>query len=176
MAAATNTGSGEAVGSPGHLATGAVAPTVSPARAVRIAHWPSDAKRLLATLDGPGSVPAVLERRRGPRARYNVAATLEPAEPLALKVPPKTLYVRDINRWGAGFIVGLRLNVRSRAVVALAAPGGATLSVRCVVRRCREYAPGWFEGVLDFDAEQPALAAENVWSTGVAGAPTAAVA
>ena len=137
--------------------------------------WPGRARQMLAALDGRGAPPAaVVERRRAPRARYSVPATVRLSDASAGPVP--TVYVRDVNRWGAGFIVGVRLPVRGKAVVTLAAPQGATVTAACVIRRCREYAPGWFEGTLEFDAEQPALAAEMIWASGVVGPGTTAAA
>jgi hypothetical protein len=65
------------------------------------------------------------------------------------------LYTRDINSRGLGFITPHRLPLGYGGVVVLPGDNGRVKRVHCMLSRCREAAPGWFEGCLHFNREQP---------------------
>jgi hypothetical protein len=77
-----------------------------------------------------------------------------------------TLFVRDINARGFGFLTSDRLPLGHGGVVDVPAPGPVVagieqqiLQINCTLLRCREAAPGWFEGSIYFNREQPIFSA-----------------
>jgi hypothetical protein len=95
-------------------------------------------------------------RRKVRRAPYRVGAKLKlfsDQQP----TPPWQLYVRDVNFRGLGFVTAHRLPLGYGGVIELPTPDGETLSVHCTLLRCRQAAPGWFEGCLYFNREQMAF-------------------
>jgi hypothetical protein len=69
--------------------------------------------------------------------------------------PGFELFTRDINRRGVGFITRHRLPLGYGGTVALPGTGHKSGVIHCTLFRCREAAPGWFEGCLGFNREQP---------------------
>ena len=99
------------------------------------------------------ATPLGEERRANGRFPYRVRAELrlfrdQPGSPAWL------LYVRDADPRGIGFISPHRLPLGYGGYVELLAPTGRPLSVPCTLFRCREAAPGWYEGALNFNREQ----------------------
>ena len=78
--------------------------------------------------------------------------------------PAWTLFTRDVHSRGLGFITPHRLPLGYGGVLELPAScvgpaaEGETISIPCTLLRCREAAPGWFEGSVYFNREQPRLA------------------
>jgi hypothetical protein len=64
---------------------------------------------------------------------------------------------RDANHWGVGFITQVPLLAGYPAVLHLKAPDGSQVMARGCVLRCREIVPGWYEGAIQFQNEQPLL-------------------
>jgi hypothetical protein len=94
------------------------------------------------------------ERRQSRRNHYRTVTQLklfrdEPSSPGWL------LYTRDVNRRGLGFITRHRLPLGYGGIVVLPGEDGIAKLVHCTLSRCREAAPGWFEGCLHFNREQP---------------------
>jgi hypothetical protein len=59
---------------------------------------------------------------------------------------------------GLGFITSHRLPLGYGGLVQLPRPDGkGTMTVHCTILRCRETAPGWFEGSVYFNRDQPSL-------------------
>ncbi|HSV14825.1 MAG TPA: hypothetical protein VLI90_11230, partial [Tepidisphaeraceae bacterium] len=73
---------------------------------------------------------------------------------------PWLLYTRDVNGRGLGFVTAHRLPLGYGGVIELPGPLGEPLTIHCTLLRCREAAPGWFEGSVYFNREQPKFAAE----------------
>jgi hypothetical protein len=71
---------------------------------------------------------------------------------------PWLLYTRDVHARGLGFISPHRLPLGYGGSIEFALPAGGTITVNCTLLRCREAAPGWYEGCLYFNREQPGLA------------------
>jgi len=97
---------------------------------------------------------AVNERREARRNMYRTATHLrlfrdEPSS------PGWRLYTRDINSRGLGFITPHRLPLGYGGVVTLRGDNGKMQQVHCTLSRCREATPGWYEGCLHFNREQP---------------------
>jgi hypothetical protein len=70
-------------------------------------------------------------------------------------MPGWELFTRDVNRRGLGFLTRHRLPLGYGGVVVLPDANGERSSVHCTLSRCREAAPGWFEGCICFNREQP---------------------
>ncbi|MDB5321001.1 MAG: hypothetical protein JWN40_2632 [Phycisphaerales bacterium] len=92
-------------------------------------------------------------RRRLPRRIYRVAASLrlfsDPPQ-----VPPWTLFVRDVNTQGLGFVTRHRLPLGYGGILTIASPKGRAMRIDCTLLRCREAVQGWFEGSMYFNREQ----------------------
>ncbi len=113
---------------------------------------PADAAMVLSAIEaGRGSR---LERRLTGRTIYRVATELRLFRDDS-STPPRELYTRDINRRGLGFVTQHRLPLGYGAVVRLPNERGESIEVHCTVLRCREAAPGWFEGSAIFNRDQP---------------------
>jgi hypothetical protein len=97
---------------------------------------------------------SVGERRQSRRIIYRVTTQLRlfRDEP---QTPGWRLYTRDINRRGLGFITPHRLPLGYGGIVMLRNPSGKMEPIHCTLNRCREASPGWFEGSLHFNREQP---------------------
>ena len=120
--------------------------------------WPPEADLVLSALEAAGGRGA--ERRKVVRIKYRVRASLRLFAESAGN-PPSILYTRDVNERGMGFITPHRLPLGYGGMVELVGPNGQTLQIHCTLFRCREAAPGWFEGSLYFNRPQAAFAAEH---------------
>jgi hypothetical protein len=113
--------------------------------------WPVEADLILSALDAGKSGDA--NRRLGSRLPYRVRAMLklfsEQHSP-----EPYVLYTRDVDQRGFGFITPNRLPLGYGGEVELFTPRGNKLRVHCTLLRCRQAAPGWFEGAAYFNREQ----------------------
>lgn len=116
------------------------------------ASWPEAARQVLNGLEH--QFPPLQERRKIARHHYHVAASLHFGGAEGVEVP---VYVRDVNQWAIGFLTSSRPASHAKATVTIETPTGALLKTRCLIRRCREVVPGWFDCVLEFDNAQPAF-------------------
>jgi hypothetical protein len=118
---------------------------------------PADAKivfQILAGEEGPAS-----NRRRFARSPYRSHASMDVVgDPLPIA---RTIYTRDANQWGVGFVTQEAVPVGRDAMLHLTV-GGREMTVRCCILRCREVLPGWFEGGALFFDEEPLLARPSV--------------
>ena len=121
--------------------------------------WPPQAELVLSAIEAgqhrAGPVLAT-ERRQGKRASFRVRAQLRlysdnPGE------PGRVIYTRDIHARGLGFITPHRLPLGHGGLVDLPTPAGKIVSVPCTLLRCREAAPGWYEGSVYFNRDQHGL-------------------
>ncbi|MDB5301914.1 MAG: hypothetical protein JWO87_3577 [Phycisphaerales bacterium] len=97
------------------------------------------------------------ERRCAARFPYRAQAKLQLFSDHP-NSPAWTLYTRDANPRGLGFICPHRLPLGYGGLIELRGPDGRLQSIHCTLVRCREAAPGWFEGSLHFNREQPDFA------------------
>jgi hypothetical protein len=114
--------------------------------------WPAEVDLILSALDaGKNGLDA--NRRLGSRLPYRVRAQLKlfSDQPGA---DPYVLYTRDVDPRGMGFITPHRLPLGYGGEVELFTPRGNKLRVHCTLLRCREAAPGWYEGAAYFNREQ----------------------
>lgn len=92
------------------------------------------------------------QRRLAPRAQYRTRAKLKLyADPAG--TPPWTLYTRDADSRGIGFITPHLLPLGYGGWVTLRAPDGGELRLECTIYRCRKTVQGWYEGALKFHRE-----------------------
>ncbi len=124
----------------------------------RPAEWPAQAELVISALEAGQFAGGPRDRRGARRKRLRVKASLRlfidgPA------TPPWTLYSRDIHARGMGFVTPHRLPLGYGGLLELPAPNGKWVSVACTLLRCREAAPGWFDGALYFNRDQPAFEA-----------------
>ena len=94
------------------------------------------------------------DRRRARRAPFRTRTHLRLFRDRP-EAPGWELYTRDVNRRGLGFLTRHRLPLGYGGVVVLPDQNGGRSSVHCTLSRCREAAPGWFEGCICFNREQP---------------------
>jgi hypothetical protein len=94
------------------------------------------------------------ERRVARRYPYRVATRLRlfSDSPAAA---PRVLYTRDINRRSLAFITSHRLPLGYGGIIELPNDDGHVIDVNCTLLRCREASPGWYEGSVYFNREQP---------------------
>lgn len=112
---------------------------------------PPEVEFILSALEA-GEYPGT-QRRGSRRTRYRVAASLKlfSDNPQA---PPWTLYVRDVNAKGSGFVTRHRLPLGYGGILTIIDPNGRTARIDCTLLRCREAAAGWFEGSMYFNRDQ----------------------
>jgi hypothetical protein len=99
----------------------------------------------------PGS-----DRRMQPRVPHRVRGRLK----LFSDPPhwqPRVIYTRDVSAKTLGFITPHRLPLGYGGFVEFPGPDGRPRRIQCTLHRCREAAPGWFEGALCFNREQPEM-------------------
>jgi hypothetical protein len=121
--------------------------------------WPPQAEMVLSAIEAGQhrtGAPAGAERRTSKRASFRVRAQLRlysdnPGE------PGRVIYTRDIHSRGLGFITPHRLPLGHGGLVDLPTPAGKIVSVPCTLLRCREAAPGWYEGSVYFNRDQHGL-------------------
>lgn len=116
------------------------------------ADWPPEADLIISALEA-GRAGGTADRRRTRRIGYRVPAILRLFSDLP-DTDPWTLYTRDIDRRGIGFITRHRLPLGYGGMIRLPLPNGDFLEAHCTLLRCREAAPGWYEGALYFNREQ----------------------
>jgi len=113
---------------------------------------PQDARFVISILNGERSPNH--ERRRFPRRAFVAAAELEV---LGEAAPPRrTIYTRDANPWGVGYVTQHPLPVGRDATLRIWI-AGEMLMLRSCILRCREVLPGWFEGAALLYNEEPRL-------------------
>jgi hypothetical protein len=128
------------------------------ASSVDASDLPADAELVLSALDAAGAAFIGANQRKWERHRYRVRAELRLYSDPASK-PTWTLYTRDINHRGLGFISRHRLPLGYGGQLALPDPSGRILDIPCTLIRCRQAAVGWFEGALYFNRDQHCFAA-----------------
>jgi hypothetical protein len=116
------------------------------------ADWPPQAEMVLSAIEA-GQFPND-NRRTAPRRRYRVKACLHLFSD-APETAPWMLFTRDIHARGLGFITPHRLPLGHGGLIELPVGESSRIHIPCTLLRCREAAPGWFEGSLYFNRDQP---------------------
>jgi hypothetical protein len=115
--------------------------------------WPAEVDLILSAMDAGRDPYAHDERRDVQRIPYRVRATLR----LFSDTPgtgPWTIYTRDVDPRGLGFLSPHRLPLGYGGWVELPSPGGRVMKIHCTLFRCRETVKGWFDCALYFNREQ----------------------
>lgn len=114
--------------------------------------WPAEVDLIISALEA-GRATAFADRRGNSRMPYRTHAVVRLFSDLP-ETDPWTLYTRDMDGRGVGFITRHRLPLGYGGMIRLTLPNGQILEAHCTLLRCREAAPGWFEGALYFNREQ----------------------
>jgi hypothetical protein len=114
--------------------------------------WPPESALILSALEMAGGND---ERRHMRRFSYRVKALLRLLSDTE-QAEEKLLYTRDVNARSLGFLTQSCLPLGYGGIVHLPtpAPGNQVVSISCTLLRCREVAPGWFDGALYFNRER----------------------
>lgn len=112
--------------------------------------WPREVELMMSALEAANRVPR--ERRKRYRTSHRTVATLR------LFVDgdghPRTLYTRNVDSRGAGFLSPERLPLGYGGTVEMLTPSGETVIANCTIFRCCEMVNGWYEAALSFNTEQ----------------------
>ena len=124
--------------------------------------WPPQAELVLSAIEAGQHNNGLVagERRHSKRASFRVRGQLRlysdnPGE------PGRVIYTRDIHSRGLGFITPHRLPLGHGGLVDIPTPAGKIVSVPCTLLRCREAAPGWYEGSVYFNRDQHVILPPN---------------
>ena len=113
--------------------------------------WPPQVELIMSALD-TGQFDQS-DRRQSPRLPFRVKARLRLFSD-APRSAPWVIYTRDIDSRGIGFLSPHRLPLGYGGSIDLPDATGQLVTINCTLLRCREAAPGWFEGALNFNREQ----------------------
>ena len=121
------------------------------------APFPAEVEFLISALEA-GPKPLV-DRQKMRCSQYRVRATLK-----LFSDPPETkpalLYTRNVTSQALAFLTNDILTLSHGGILRIPSPSGEVLKINCTVLRCREAAPGWFEGAVYFNREQGFFSAE----------------
>lgn len=116
--------------------------------------WPPQVELILSALE-TGQHRAHTEQSRKLRRRsYRVLAKLRLFSDSA-NAAGWILYTRDVSPRSLGFVTQSRLPLGYGGRIELLLPDGFSSNIECTLLRCRQAAPGWYEGALYFNREQP---------------------
>ena len=121
--------------------------------------WPREVELILSALETGQFTRS--NRRQARRVTYRARGRLRLFSDPPLSAP-WMIYTRDVHARGLGFISPHRLPLGYGGLIELPGPDGTLLTINCTLLRCREAAPGWYEGSLYFNREQPGFAIEQV--------------
>lgn len=125
--------------------------TMKQPEVVALEQWPAQVDLVMSALE-TGKFQSS-DRRGLNRRRYNVCASLRLFCD-SQETPARPLFIRDVGHRGLGFVSSQRLPLGYGGLVEVPMPNGLSRSVHCTLLRCRQAAPGWFEGALSFTREQ----------------------
>jgi hypothetical protein len=91
--------------------------------------------------------------REQPRNAYRVAARFRLFGDEEAGVDD-TLYTRDVDPRGVGFVTRRRLPLGYGGRLEIVTAAGEAMTIPATILRCRECAPGWYEGALAFNRPQ----------------------
>ena len=121
------------------------------------APFPAEVEFLISALEA-GPKP-LIDRQKQKRLQYRVRATLklfsDPPE-----AQPALLFTRNVTSQALAFLTKDVLTLSHGGILRIPSPSGEILKINCTVLRYREAAPGWFEGAIYFNREQPFFSSE----------------
>jgi hypothetical protein len=95
----------------------------------------------------------IIDRQKTKRCQYRVRATLKLFSD-APDARPALLYTRNVTSQALAFLTADVLTLSHGGILRIPSPSGEIIQINCTVLRCREAAPGWFEGAVYFNREQ----------------------
>ena len=123
------------------------------------APFPREVDFIISALEAGPRFP--VERQRLVRSPYRRRALLRLfSDPAGSR--PHLLYTRDVSTGALGFLSGRPVTLSHGGTVKIASPFGKMMEIACTVLRCREAAPGWYEGAVYFNRPQNLFVPENV--------------
>ena len=114
--------------------------------------WPADVELICSAMDAVRD-RGEPSRRRDLRRPHRVIGRLD----VHGQPAPARIYTRDCDPTHLGFLCDVPVSLGWNATVEFAGPDGSLYASACVVQRCRECVPGWYEGVLRFARPIPTL-------------------
>src|SRR5262245_23520070 len=112
--------------------------------------FPAMAELILSAMEsGQYGAAAYVNRRALRRVPYRVKGELRLFSD-CVNGEQRVLYTRDVHARGLGFITQQPLPLGHGGFVEFAAPDGRPRKIQCTVQRCRETAPGWYDGAVCF--------------------------
>ena len=121
------------------------------------APFPAEVEFLISALEA-GPKP-LIDRQKARRSQYRVRATLKLFSD-APEAKPALLYTRNVTSQALAFLTNDILTLSHGGILRIPSPSGEVLKINCTVLRCREAAPGWFEGAVYFNRDQAIFSAE----------------
>jgi hypothetical protein len=115
------------------------------------APFPAEVEFVISALEA-GPKP-IVDRQKARRSIYRVRATLKLFSD-APDAKPALLFTRNVTSQALAFLTADVLTLSHGGILRIPAPSGEILKINCTVLRCREAAPGWFEGAVYFNREQ----------------------
>jgi len=113
--------------------------------------FPQEVEFIISALEA--APPPLLERQQVRRSRYRVRAALRLFSDAAERAT-RILFTRNVSPKAMAFLCEYALPLSHGGVLHVPTPGGALLSAACTILRCREAAPGWYEGAVYFNRPQ----------------------
>jgi len=110
---------------------------------------PPEVRMMMTAMDTGKGCPTS-DRRRESRVTHRTRAMLYLFCNSSAGVPC-VLYTRDACPRGLGFLTNRPLPLGYGGRLDLISPQGVPMRIQCTVSRCREVAPGWFEGAVNFN-------------------------
>lgn len=115
--------------------------------------WPAEVDLILSAMESGRHIAEPDERRALTRIPHRVRGRLKLFSD-SPDVSHRVIYTRDVQVRGLGFITPHRLPLGHGGFVEFAGPDGRPRHIQCTLHRCREAAPGWYEGAVCFNREQ----------------------
>jgi hypothetical protein len=119
--------------------------------------FPAEVEFLISALEA-GPKP-LIDRQKETRTQYRVRATLKLFSD-APDAKPALLYTRNVTTHALAFLTNDVLTLSHGGILRIPTPSGEIVKINCTVLRYREAAPGWFEGAVYFNREQPFFSAD----------------
>lgn len=113
--------------------------------------WTPEVDIIISALDAAWTEPD--DRRGSRRTPYRALAELHLYSDRDESMP-WTIFVRDIDASGMGFITRTPLPLGYGARLVIETPKGERAEIASTILRCRSCAAGWFEGALTFNRRQ----------------------
>ena len=113
--------------------------------------WPKELDFILSALEAGGLETS--DQRRGARVPYRVVGLLKLYSDTDGSAA-RAIYTRDVCPRSLGFMTRHRLPLGYGGIVELTDKNGEKVQLDCTLLRCREAAPGWFEGAMYFNRRQ----------------------